>query len=408
MKWLDENSLVIQINGKDRPGLFSTICRFLTSQNINIHEVSQSVLRGFLSITFLLDLTNSVSNLDLLKLKLNKLARSEKFDLTYHKYIEGYRPKIRNLYVLTLMGPDNLGILYRISEILANYEINIETITTKVKSNWIYNQFLLDINKDLPIENIRNEIRKTCEELGLSHVLQPEQIYRQNKKLIVFDMDSTLVQTETMVEIAKKVNLKEKMEIETNKAMSENIDFKESLTRRLKLIKGIPEDVIIEIANNLQITPGAEELVFHLKSMGWTIAVVSSGFSHFTDKIKEKMNLDYGFGNTLEIIDNKITGNIKGEIIDREMKWEIIKDLAEELHISENQIVTVGDGSNDMTMLKKSGLGIGLNSKELVSEVADGRINLDQVQNMLFFMGLSETKIEEMLYEQRIEFNSEI
>ncbi|MDH5401790.1 MAG: phosphoserine phosphatase SerB [Candidatus Heimdallarchaeota archaeon] len=392
------NLMILQINGGDKPGLFTQICSYLFDLNINILDISQNVMRGYLSITFLLDVTQAVVNKDRLDLGIQKLCKSINLNGSLYNYEEGSRSKIRNLYVFTIMGENISGILAKISNILNLHKVNIDTIKTQVRGGWVYNQFILDLTNTPDIKAMRNQLRFQCDELNLSMVLQYEKTYRKNKRLIAFDMDSTLVKGETIVKIAERVNKFKEMEEKTNLAMSTNIDFETSLRQRAQLIKGIKIEVLHEIANDLEITAGAEELIHHLKDMGWKIALISSGFSIFTDVVKERLGIDYSFGNTLEIIDGLATGNVLGTIIDGKGKWDILTDLIDNLNITSDEVVTVGDGSNDMVMLQQSGLGIGLNSKEIASEVADGKVKETDVSNILLMLGLSDSEIESIIH----------
>jgi len=397
---VQEEYITLQVNGPDRAGIFSDLCRYLSDHQVNILDVAQNVLRGYLSITFLLDIAEASLNRDRLELDLKRLCRQFGVNANVYDYIEGQRPRIKNLYIFAMMGNDQKGILAAISEILASYNVNIETINLQVHNNWIYNQLFLDLSNTANIEELRNDLRLSCEQFNLSMVLQQETIYRKNKKLIAFDMDSTLVQGETIVEIAKHANKEEEMNEATTYAMEHDVDFEDSLRERAKLLKGIAISTIYDIADDLDITPGAEELIHHLKQMGWKIAVISSGFSIFTEAIKEKLGLDYAFGNKLEILEGKLTGKVIGEIIDGPGKWEIVTELAEQLEITPEEVVTVGDGSNDIFMLERSGLGIGLNSKEIASEVADGRVTVNDVSMILLMLGLSDTEIDQIIREK--------
>ncbi len=391
------NLCILQINGPDRPRLFTRFCKYLYDQNVNIRDVSQTVMRGFLGITFLLDIEESLINRDRLELGLKKLARELDLNAKMFDYKKGSRSRIRDLYIFSSMGPDHPGILYRISEILSDYNANIDTIKILTRSNWNYTQLILDLQRVEDIKALRNALRKVCEELGLSVSLQHESLYYKNKKLIAFDMDSTLVKGETIVEIAKKINKQEEMARLTEIAMSPDQDFATSLKQRVKLLEGVSEKTLLEIAENLEIASGAEELIQSLKQMDWKIALISSGFSYYTDAIKRKLDLDYSFGNTLEIKNGVCTGNVVGSIIDAEGKWRIIEDLMADLGITREQVVTVGDGSNDRIMLQNSGLGIGFNSKEIASSVSDGRVQQNDAKMILLLLGLSQTEIDNIL-----------
>ncbi|MCE7737094.1 MAG: phosphoserine phosphatase SerB [Candidatus Heimdallarchaeota archaeon] len=336
-------------------------------------------------------------NKDRIELGIKKLGRELGINASLFEYKEGDRPVNKSLHVFSFMGKDKQGIFAEISKILANREANIETIQMKVRRGWIYNQIILDLSAVDSKEEFRNELRLKCQEFNLSMMLQEEKLYRTNKKLVVFDMDSTLIIGETIVEMAKIVNKSEEMNIATDKAMSSDLNFKTSLIDRTKLLRGLKIDDLDKIADGLKFTPGAELLISHIKKMGYKIAIVSSGFSIFTDSVKDKLGLDYSFGNTLEISDGVVTGEVIGEIIDAEGKWDLITDLCEQLNINKEELVTIGDGSNDRVMLSNSGLGIGLNSKEITSKVADGRVTSEDVSMLLLMFGLSDTEINAIL-----------
>ncbi len=391
---------IVQINGADHPGIFVQFCQFFSEHSINILDVKQNVLRGYLSITFLIDLLKSKLNEDRIALELKRIGRLHSLRVDLYPYEQGQRARLRDLYVLTIVGRDRIGLLHRIADVLSKHSANIDTIQVKVNEGFIYNQFLIDCSSVNDIPQLRNDIRKVCEQAELSMTFQQERVYRKNKRLIVFDMDSTLINGESIVEAARLAGKEEEMKKKTDLAMETDIDFSESLKQRAQLLRGIPEKMLKQIANNLEITLGAEELITQLKAMGWKIGVVSSGFSYFTDAIKEKLGLDYSFGNTLEIEEGIVTGNVLGPIIDSEGKWAIVRELANQLGIQAEEIVTVGDGSNDISMIKNSGLGIGLDSKDILSNVADGKIAKSHLKSVLLMLGLSETEIDRFFYQK--------
>ncbi len=393
---------VVQINGPDKGGIFVEFCKYFADNNINILDISQNVLRGYLSITFLLDIKDSAINEDRIALGLKQIGRKKDCIVKVNDYRVGQRARVRDLYVLTIIGEDKIGLLYNVSSILHKHRVNIETIQVKVNQKLIYNQFVTDCGEVQSISLLRNELRHLCETLNLSMTLQKEQTFRKNKRLIIFDMDSTLIDGETIVEIAKLLGKEDEMAKTTEIAMSGNSNFSESLKYRAKLIAGVPESDLKKLADNIEIMQGVEELISELKDMGWKIGVVSSGFSYFTDSVKDKLGLDYSFGNTLEIKNGVATGKVVGEIIDSEGKWEIVKELAEQLGLKTDQIVTIGDGSNDISMIKNSGLGFGFNSKEILSEVADGKIEKNHLLTLLLMIGLSETEIDKLFFADKM------
>jgi phosphoserine phosphatase len=394
------NYKILQINGPDRSGLFTQICQYLADQNVNITDISQNVLKGYLGITFLIDISNSTINYDRLRLGFGKLCRHLNLQVNFFDYPEDMIANKRLFYILSVVGEDKPGTLAQMSRILADNKANIVTINVRILNKQIYINLLLDLAQVDKIKLLREKLMEKCAEIGLSMVLQKESVYRRNKKLIVFDMDSTLVLSETIVDIAKLVGKEQEMHEQTEFAMQNNMDYVASLQERLKLIQGVKQEDLQQIANNINITPGTDKLISTLKTMGWKVAIVSSGFSIFAEEIKNRLNIDYAFGNTLEIKDGAITGRVLGDIIDGEGKWEIVEEIASQLNLHSEEIVTVGDGSNDSLMLERSGLGIGLNSKKILDNYSDGKFLQNHASNILLMVGLSETQIDEIFHNE--------
>jgi len=195
-------------------------------------------------------------------------------------------------------------------------------------------------------------------------------------------------------ELARTAGVDRVVEEITTKAMNGAMDFKEALKERVKLLKGLPVEKLELLTNSIKLTPGAEELIAALRTMGYKIAVISGGFSFFTDYLKNRLNLDYVFANELEIENGIVTGTIKGEIIDAEKKGELLKQIADIEGIPVDQIVAVGDGSNDRFMLSNAGLAIGFNPKEILKDYSDGVITSDNISGLLYFLGIPDTDKE--------------
>jgi len=209
--------------------------------------------------------------------------------------------------------------------------------------------------------------------------MQPYTTFRREKRLIVFDMDSTLVDAEIIDELAKEAGVDKEVAQLTERAMNGEISFKEALEERVRLLKGLPVEVLENIYSRIKLTEGAKELVRSLKEAGYKVAVVSGGFSYFTDRLKEELGLDYAFGNELEIKDGRLTGRIKGRIIDAREKARIVEEIARKEGISPENVVAVGDGANDRLMIERAGLGIAFNAKEILKDVADGSISKENL-----------------------------
>jgi phosphoserine phosphatase len=244
------------------------------------------------------------------------------------------------------------------------------------------------------VDAFKAKLRNDCERLGLDVVIQDLGRSLKEKRLIVFDMDMTIVDFEIINKLAGLVGVDEAVKAITERAMNGEMDFKESLRQRVRLLKGTPSSILQEIASDLQLTPGSEELIHHLKHVGYKIALISGGFTYFTDVLKERLGFDYTFANELEIEDGVLTGEIRGEIVDAEAKGHIIYRLAEMEKISPDNIVAVGDGANDCLMIKNAGLGVAFNAKEILKKVSDGTLSHENLLGLLNVLGLAEREKE--------------
>jgi phosphoserine phosphatase len=203
-------------------------------------------------------------------------------------------------------------------------------------------------------------------------------------------MDMTIVDFEIINKLASFVGVDEEVKSITEKAMLGEMDFEQSLRQRVSLLKGTPVHTLEEIARDLQLTPGSEELIHHLKQMGYKIALISGGFTYFTDVLKERLDFDYAFANQLEIKDGVLTGEIQGEIIDAKAKGRIVNYLAKLENIRPDNIVAVGDGANDCLMIQNAGLGVAFNAKEILKRVSDGSISRENLLGLLNVLGIAD------------------
>ncbi len=365
--------IAVSVYGQDKPGIVHEISKAIAGCNANIVDIEQFVLQGML-VMFIVAETEDEECVR----KAVEVAASEKgvhASLTPFERKEG---RERNLYVVTVLGRDRVGIVRDITKAFLDFGINIERTSLTAREDLISIEFLVDVG-DQDVVAIRNRLREEAEKLGLDVVMQPYSTFRREKRLIVFDMDSTLVDAEIIDELAKEAGVDEEVSKLTAKAMRGEISFKEALEERVRLLEGLPVEVLEKIYSRIRLTEGAKELVRSLKEAGYKVAVVSGGFSYFTDRLKEELDLDYAFGNELEIKDGKLTGRIKGRIIDAQEKARIVEEIAKKEGIRPENVVAVGDGANDRLMIEKAGLGIAFNAKEVLKEVADGSISKENL-----------------------------
>jgi phosphoserine phosphatase len=301
----------------------------------------------------------------------------------------GRRRSRKNLFVVTIVAKDRVGIVLDVASLAAINNINIEKASVTARGELISIEFLMDFG-ECEVEHCKEELRAGCEKLGLDVVIQSLDASRKEKRLIVFDMDMTIVDFEIINKLASFVGVDEEVKSITERAMLGEMDFEQSIRQRVRLLKGTPVSTLETIAGNLQLTPGSEELIHHLKQMGYKIALISGGFTYFTDVLKEKLGFDYAFANQLEIKDEVLTGEIRGEVIDAEAKGSIVNRLADLEKIRPENIVAVGDGANDCLMIQNAGLGVAFNAKEILKKVSDGSISRENLLGLLNILGIAD------------------
>jgi len=372
--------VAISVFGEDKPGIIYRISKILAENSINIVDIEQTVIQGLFVMFIVGDIEKSRISLDELKKKLYEEA--EKTGLKIQ--VSPFRKQLgddKKLYTLTVLGKDRIGIVHGITKILYRHGINIEKTTLTARDNLISIEFLVDL-RGSNITEVKRRLKEDVEDFGLDIVVQPYSTFK-SKRLIVFDMDSTIVDAEIIVELARAAGVEKEIEELTRKAMEGEMNFEEALKERVRLLKGLPVNVLEKIYSEIKLTEGAKELIRSLKNSGYKVALVSGGFTYFTERLKKELDLDYAFGNELEIKDGILTGNIKGRIIDSKEKARIIDELARKEGIDKDFVVAVGDGANDRIMIENAGIGIAFNAKKALKDVADGTISKDN------FIGLA-------------------
>jgi phosphoserine phosphatase len=380
--------IALSVYGLDKPGIIHGISEVLARNNVNIVDIEQSVLQGLFVMFIIGDVERCGVSFEELKRQLEEKGK----ELGVHVHVTPFeRPKQKQkqLYVITVLGRDRVGIVRDITKVLYDHGVNIERSTLTARDNLISIEFTVDIGDADPNE-IKKRLKEEVESYGLDIVIQPYSIFQREKRLIVFDMDSTIVDAEIIDELAKVAGVEKEVKEITKKAMEGKMSFKEALIERVKLLEGLPVEVLEKIYNQIELTEGAKELIQSLKRAGYKIALVSGGFTYFTEKLKKELGFDYAFGNELEIKDGKLTGRIKGRIIDAEEKARIIEELARREGISKENIVAVGDGANDRIMIENAGLGIAFNAKKVLKEVADGTLSKENLIGLASILKLPE------------------
>ena len=387
---------VISAVAKDKPGLVHAISNVLGNLHINIIDIDARSVRGHFLMFLVIDLATSEHSYEEMMAHLEPVRSHFELGLRVEPYKEGRRVARKKLMMLTIMGIDRPGIVGALSGICAENAVNIESIKMIARGEYIAIEILVDTSglEDLP--NFKKTLFSYADDSGLDVSLRDENIFRKPRRVVVFDCDSTIIRAEVIDELARFAGVGDDVEKVTAKAMNGEIDFKCAIQERIRLLQGMTTEQLELIANSIQLTRGAEELVSTLRFMGYKVGVISGGFTFFTDHLKRRLNLDYVFANELEIRDGIVTGNIKGDIVDAERKGEILELIAEREGISVDQIVAVGDGANDRFMLANAGLAIGFSPKEILKNYSDGMITSDNISGLLYFMGIPDTELEKI------------
>jgi len=296
--------------------------------------------------------------------------------------------------VFTILGPDRPGVVAAFSSHLAKRKCNIERIKMISRGGLGAMEMEVDL-REANVEALRSAMAEFARETGVDLVVQPVQMYQKRKKVVAFDMDSTIVDAEIINELAKLAGVGKEVAAITERGMRGKMDFIESLRERVALLKGLSVETLEALARTIRLTQGSEELVGALKEMGFKLALITGGFTFFTERVKKNLGFDYAFGNELEIRNGKLTGRVKGRIIDAEGKAQILDEICRLEGITREEVVAVGDGANDRIMVANAGLGIAFNAKDVLKKAADGSITKDHLKGILYCLGILETDLRE-------------
>jgi len=396
-----EKLYVISAVGKDQPGLVHAVTRALGELHINIVDIEARSLRGYFSLFFVVDLgTSGYSEAEMMK---NLAPMQAYFSLGLHvePYDEGRRKISKQMMLMTVMGADRPGIVAEVSGMFSRNQVNIEAIKMIARGEYIAMEISVDTSELEDLGAFRKAMMDFADETGLDVSLRGDDIFQKPKRVVVFDCDSTIIKEEVIDELAKIAGVEQRVRKVTTRAMNGEIDFDESIKKRVDLLKGLTVDQLEKLTHTIHLTPGAEELISALRFMGYKVGVISGGFSFFTNYLKKQLHLDYVFANELEIVNGETTGKIEGGILGAESKADIIKQIAEKENISVDQIVAVGDGANDRFMLQKAGLAIAFNPKEVLKEFSDGIITSDNISGLLYFLGAPDSLLKKFQHDQK-------
>jgi phosphoserine phosphatase len=290
--------------------------------------------------------------------------------------------------IVTSIGRDRPGIVAGISNILYRHNANILKTRASILGGLFVMVMVVDISKvNIKLEDLISKLKEKGVELGSGISVEDEKTYRKKKKLVAFDLDGTLIQMETLDELAKAAGVYEEVKKITKMAMEGKMSFKEALARRVKLLKNLPVEEVEKLKRRIEFTPGVQDLVKELKKAGFVTAIITGGFDVFAKHVAEKLGIDYVYANRLIVRKGVLTGEFKGEIVSAQSKLKALTEIAKKEGISLSECVAVGDGANDVFILKSSGLGIGYKPKTVVKRHAKALINSEDLRTIMAFIG---------------------
>lgn len=388
--------ILVTVAGPDHPGITTKLMATIDQAGDELEDMGQAVTHGLLSLSFLIKINNRVNgDAPVLKELLFQATKLE-LNLSYQEIEKKQDIPVGNQekFILNCVSTEKISssFIKDISQTLADHDVNIHRIDNVRPSTFKALEITTVVPNSLNDKKLKEALLGVSNSHSVDVAFLKDNVFRRSKRLIVFDMDSTLIQTEVIDEMAEVMGVGEEVRSITHRAMNGELDFDQSLIERVSKLKGLSVVQMEEILAGLPFTHGAEDFIKTVKNLGYKVALISGGFSFFADALKNKLDLDYAFANDLVIKNGALTGEVEGTIINANQKALLLKVIAQQEKISLEQVVAIGDGANDLPMLATAGLGIAFHAKDKVRKEAQNHMSHGPMTSILYFLGIPGTE----------------